>query len=106
VDPQQTIEVRPMDELTTTYYFRFSALDSPGVLSKIAGILGDHEISVSSVIQKGRKDKGAVPVVMLTHEALERNVFKAISLIDRLDIVVDKTIIVRVEEGFPNGSPK
>jgi homoserine dehydrogenase len=50
----QAIKIRPMEELTSIYYFRFSALDRPGVLSKIAGILGDHEISVSSVIQKGR----------------------------------------------------
>jgi len=106
MSPLQAMQIRPMEELTSIYYFRFSALDSPGVLSKIAGILGDHEISVSSVIQKGRKDKGAVPVVMLTHEALERNVFKAISLIDRLDIVTDKTVIIRVEEGFPNGNAK
>ena len=97
------IMVRPIDQLHSIYYFRFSALDSPGVLSKISGILGDNEISVSSVIQKGRKTRGAVPVVMITHEALEHNVFKAISLIDKLDIVTDRTVIIRVEEGFPNG---
>jgi hypothetical protein len=45
-------------------------------------------------------------VVMLTHQALERNVFQAIALINRLDIVTDKTVIVRVEEGFPNGDRK
>lgn len=100
----KNIRVRSMDELTSIYYFRFSALDRPGVLSKIAGILGDHEISVTSVIQKGRKVKGAVPVVMLTHEALERNVFRAISLIDQLDILTDRTVIIRVERGFPNGN--
>ncbi len=97
------IVVRPIDQLHSIYYFRFSALDRPGVLSKISGILGDNEISVSSVIQKGRKTRGAVPVVMITHEALERNVFRAISLIDKLDIVTDDTVIIRVEEGFPNG---
>jgi homoserine dehydrogenase len=99
----QEIAVRPIDQLQSIYYFRFSALDNPGVLSKISGILGDNEISVSSVIQKGRKTRGAVPVVMITHEALERNVVKAISLIDKLDIVTDATVIIRVEEGFPNG---
>lgn len=100
----QDIAVRPMDQLRSLYYFRFSALDRPGVLSKISGILGENEISVSSVIQKGRKTSGAVPVVMITHEALERNVFRAISRIDELDIVTDKTVIIRVEEGFPNGN--
>lgn len=101
---QKGTKVRPIEELTSVYYFRFSALDRPGVLSKIAGILGDHEISVASVIQKGRKVKGAVPVVMLTHEAVERNVFQAISLIDKLDILTDGTVIIRVEQDFPNGN--
>jgi homoserine dehydrogenase len=98
------IEIRPMDQLRSVYYFRFSALDRPGVLSTISGVLGDNEISVSSVIQKGRKTRGAVPIVMITHEAIERNVFRAISRIDELDIVTDKTVIIRVEEGYPNGS--
>lgn len=98
------IAVRPMDQLRSIYYFRFSALDRPGVLSRISGILGENEISVSSVIQKGRKTSGAVPVVMITHEALERNVFSAISRLDELDIVTDKTVVIRVEEGFPNGT--
>ncbi|OPX37327.1 MAG: hypothetical protein B1H13_13005 [Desulfobacteraceae bacterium 4484_190.3] len=89
--------------MRSIYYFRFSALDSPGVLSKISGILGENQISVSSVIQKGRKTSGAVPVVMITHEAIEHDVFRAISRIDELDIVTDNTVIIRVEEGFPNG---
>jgi homoserine dehydrogenase len=86
-----------MEELTSEYYFRFSALDRPGVLSKIAGILADQQISISSVIQKGREAGGSVPVVMLTHEALESNVRKAVSLIDQLDVVMDKTVMIRVE---------
>ena len=102
-DSSGDIVVRPMDQLRSIYYFRFSALDSPGVLSKISGILGENQISVSSVIQKGRKTSGAVPVVMITHEAIEHDVFRAISRIDELDIVTDNTVIIRVEEGFPNG---
>ena len=74
-------------------------MDRPGVLSKISGILGDHDISLYSVIQKGRKINGSVPVVMLTHEAKESSVRKAMSLIDRLDVLTDKTMVIRVEEG-------
>jgi len=93
------ISIQPMDHLNTAYYFRFSAIDKPGVLSKIAGILGDNRISISSVIQKGRKINGFVPIVMLTHEAKESHVIKALKLIDRLDVVTDKTMMIRVEEG-------
>jgi homoserine dehydrogenase len=72
VRPQDdAISIQPIDELNTAYYFRFAAVDKPGVLSKISGVLGDHEISIASVIQKGREEKGSVPVVMLTHKAQE-----------------------------------
>ena len=87
-----------MEEVVTPYYFRFTVKDRPGVLSKISGILGDHSISISAVIQKGRDDKGSVPIVMLTHEAREKNVREALEAIDRLDMVLDKTMVIRVEE--------
>jgi homoserine dehydrogenase len=93
------VKIQPMHNLKTAYYFRFSAVDKPGVLSKIAGILGEKNISISSVIQKGRETDGAVPIVMLTHEAMERDVVDALELIDRLDVLKDKTMMIRVEEG-------
>ena len=95
---KKPVRIQPMSKLSSAYYFRFSALDKPGVLSKIAGILGDNNISVSSVIQKDRKESGSVPIVMLTHEAQEKNVMNAISLIDQLDILTSKTIMIRVME--------
>ena len=94
-----SIAIQPIESLISAYYFRFFAVDKPGVLSKISGILGDHEISISAVIQKGREEKGSVPIVMMTHEAREINVLKALSLMDQLDVLTDKTIVIRVEEG-------
>jgi homoserine dehydrogenase len=91
--------IQPIEALNTAYYFRFSAVDKPGVLSKIAGILGDNQISIASVIQKGREINGSVPIVMLTHEARESNVKKALSLMDQLDVLTDQTMVIRVEEG-------
>ncbi len=99
--PVREIVIQPVEDLVTPYYFRVSALDSPGVLSRIAGILADHQISISSVIQKGRERKGPVSIVMLTHEARESGVQKAISLIDDLDVVAEKTVMIRVEGGQP-----
>jgi len=91
------LKVRKMDDVESMYYFRFSALDSPGVLSKISGILGDNNISIASVIQKGRRVGGAVPLVVLTHRAKERDVLGAIRSIDDLPVVTDKTHFIRVE---------
>ena len=94
---QSGLKIRKMDDVDSMYYFRFSALDSPGVLSKISGILGDNNISIASVIQKGRRVGGAVPLVVLTHRAKEKDVLGAIRSIDDLPVVTDKTHFIRVE---------
>lgn len=91
--------IRKIEDIESMYYFRFSAIDKPGVLSRISGILGDNNISIASVIQKGRRIGGAVPLVVLTHLAVERNVLKAIKEIDKLPIVTEPTHFIRVEEG-------
>ena len=95
--PENEILIQPMEELLCSYYFRVPALDRPGVLSIIAGILGKYNISISSVIQKGRQKNGSVPIVMLTHEAKESNVNKAVSLINKLEVLTGKTVVIRVE---------
>ncbi|OGP87245.1 MAG: homoserine dehydrogenase [Deltaproteobacteria bacterium RBG_19FT_COMBO_43_11] len=92
------IKLKPMDEIETKYYFRFSAVDRPGVLSKISGILGENNISIATVIQKVRIENSAVPIVMTTYKAKEKNVREALKKIDKLDIVLDKTILIRVED--------
>jgi homoserine dehydrogenase len=95
----EDIQLMPFDEIETNYYFRFSAEDQPGVLSKISGILGKNNISIASVIQKGRKQGGgAVPVVMTTHRARERDVRCALGEIDQLEIVQAKTVLIRIED--------
>ncbi len=89
--------LRPMDQVVSDYYFRFSAVDRPGVLSRISGVLGSNNISIASVMQKKREALGSVPVVMLTHEARERDVRKSLQIIDKLDVVTEKTVLFRVE---------
>ncbi len=92
------IPVMQVDEIETHYYFRFAALDSPGVLSRISGVLGDYGISIKYVHQKGRKTNGDVPIVMLTHHAKESNVKKALSEIASLDVVSDSPVQIRIED--------
>jgi len=93
-------KVKDISETVNHYYIRFSAMDKPGVLSKISGILGENNISISSMIQKGRQVGGSVPIVMMTHEANEKDVRKALDEIDRLPVVHDKTVFIRIEEGL------
>jgi homoserine dehydrogenase len=89
----------PMDAIRCCYYLRVMAHDRPGVLSRVAGILGDNDISIANVIQKGRAAREAVPVVMLTHEARERDMRAALTAIDALPDVAAATTMIRVEGG-------
>ena len=93
------LKIRKMDDITSCYYLRFSAMDKPGVLSRISGVLGKNNISISSVIQKGRGEAEAVPLVMMSHEAVERDVRKALDEINKMDCVAGATMVIRVEEG-------
>lgn len=94
---KEGIGIRKIEDVESMYYFRFSALDRPGVLSKISGVLGNNNISIASVIQKGRRIGEAVPLVVLTHMAKERDVIHAVRDIDDLPVVAEKTLYIRVE---------
>jgi len=94
------LPLRPIAEIRSTYYLRVMALDRPGVLAQVAGILGQHDISLVSVLQKVRAEREAVPVVMMTHEARERDMRAALALIDRLSVVAGRTTMIRVEDAL------
>ncbi|RMD58862.1 MAG: homoserine dehydrogenase, partial [Nitrospirae bacterium] len=91
------VKIKDIGDLFSPYYFRFSVVDKPGVLSKISGILGENSISIQSVIQKGRRKGEAVPLVMLTHEAKEKDVKRALKEISSLNVVLDSPTFIRVE---------
>jgi homoserine dehydrogenase len=97
-DKIRDIPIMPMADLITHYYFRFDAMDRPGVLATIAGVLGKYAISLKFVHQKGRKTNGSVPVVMLTHHAREADVTRALTEIGGLDVVASKPMLIRIEE--------
>jgi homoserine dehydrogenase len=86
-----------MDEIVSQYYLRFAADDKPGVLSQISGILGKFDISITSMIQPERKIGGAVPIVMMTHDAREANVRKALAEIDALAMIKEQSRFIRIE---------
>lgn len=94
----RNVKIKNIKEVVTRYYLRFPVVDRPGMLSKISGILGRHNISIHSVIQKGRRIKGAVSIFLLTHEAREADVRKALNEIDRLSVVKDNTMAIRIED--------
>jgi homoserine dehydrogenase len=98
----QASALRPLDHAKSTgkFYLRFLAADEPGVLADVAGILGQHKISIASVIQHvvGRTADGFTPVVIMTHTATEKNVQEAAEAIDRLPSVRPISVRLRVHE--------
>jgi homoserine dehydrogenase len=99
--PQATLRaarVKPLNDLEGEYYLRFMALDRPGVLARIAGVLGRFDISIAAVIQRDRRAGTTVPVVIRTHRARERNLTKALAAIPRLASLRGKPVCIRIEE--------
>ena len=77
---------------------RFTTADAPGVLGKIASILGAHNVSIDSAIQKSIPDgRTTAPIVLMTHKTRERDLRQAVQDIDRLDCVSEPTVVFRVE---------
>ena len=66
------------------------AADKPGVLAAISGVLGRFKISISHVSQKERHKERAVPVVIITHEAMEANLKKALRIIHKVSSIAEK----------------
>jgi homoserine dehydrogenase len=88
-------------EVQRRYYFRLDCLDRPGVLARVAGILGEEDISIASVVQQETAAPGEelVPVVFMTHEAREEALLRALERINRLDVVRGETTrMLRVED--------
>lgn len=92
------VRVKPLGELVSQYYLRFSAPDRPGVLGHIAQALGKKGISIASMIQPERVVKGTVPIVIHTHEASEKSLRAALEAIRKGGTVKGTPAVIRVEE--------
>jgi homoserine dehydrogenase len=98
-DLKMSTQVTPFDQVQCEYYLRILVVDRPGVLSRIAGVLGRHQISILSVLQKGRGES-AVPIFIVTHRAKESNMRAALAEVDRLPDVLDRTRLIRIENNL------
>jgi homoserine dehydrogenase len=94
----ETLAVKPVSEVRSRYYLRLMPSDQSGVLATLTGILGSHDISIESVLQKGEPVDGHVPVVIITHESQEASVNAALQEINALDVVSGDTVRLRIEE--------
>jgi len=87
----------PSTKRFSKYYLRIKTKDSPGILAKIAGVLGSYDISIASVLQKQTGQK-YVPIIIMTHQAIESKMLKAIDKIKKLSFVNKDIVFIRVED--------
>jgi homoserine dehydrogenase len=99
VAPAGPVEFRPMAEVECRYYLRLSLLDKPGVLGLVASVLGQHGISLASIVQKEPNRAGRhVSVVLLTHKALEKNIMEAFRTLEERNALGAKPVCLRIED--------
>ena len=96
----QVTNIKKKDDFSSRYYIRFSAIDKPGVLAIVSKILSEHKISIAFVSQKARRQEKIVPIVMMTHEAKESELSKALKKINSLSAIKKKSIVIRSENGL------
>lgn len=97
--PGSSPQVLGMDDLQVRYYVRLSVLDRFGVLAKIAGVFGEGQISIASVLQFDSDDeRGLADLVIMTHPAREANMQEAATLLRQLDVVESLENLIRVED--------
>jgi homoserine dehydrogenase len=92
------LEVSPMAEHRGRYYIRLMVRDQPGVIADVSAALRDERVSLESMLQRGRSETKAVPVVLTTHETVEAAMLRALDRIGSLDSVIEPPCMIRIEE--------
>lgn len=96
--PEETriTRIKDISEVESKYYLRLMVIDEPGVLHAISKIISELNISIESVSQKRQEEGGVVPIFMVTHQAREENVQKAVKRIEELDFVKEDIVFIRL----------
>lgn len=99
VSPAAQVRFRPMERVECRYYLRLSLQDKPGVLGLVASVLGQHGISLASIVQKEPNRPGKhASVVLLTHKAVEKNVMDALCTLEERNALGAKPVCLRIED--------
>lgn len=86
-----------LSDITAQHYIHLKVLDQSGVIADVSAVLRDHQISIESLVQRGRDPQRAVSVVMVTHEAGAKAVQDAVADIAKIPSMVDKPRVLRIE---------
>jgi homoserine dehydrogenase len=92
------LPISPIEEVRTSYYLRMQAVDRPGVMAKVSGIMGDLDISIEAIIQKEPGEgETTVPLILLTRCVKEKAINEAIRQFGQLDAIEGEVVRLRVE---------
>ena len=91
--------IRDLADVTTKWFLRFTVVDRPGVLARIAAVFGSHDVSIKSVWQEGRGVEATL--LLVTHESPERHLQAAVSDLAALDVVSEVATVLRVHGDEP-----
>jgi len=96
-DKLSKMKVAPISSHVGSYYVRFMVADKPGVFAAIASALHDNNVSMEAILQRGRSESEAVPVVLTTHEADEASMIATLEAIEKNETVVEPPRLIRIE---------
>jgi homoserine dehydrogenase len=89
--------VLPIEQVISRAYLRFSVVDKPGTLARIAAVLAKCKIGISSVIQPEGHEGKSVPLILMTHDAPNAAMKKALATIAKLPVIKAPPVMLRVE---------
>jgi len=90
--------IRSINDTISRFYILMDVLDRPGVLARIAKVFGDKSVSIKSMIQKQSAKEGIARLIFITHDVVNKNLYKSIDEISKLDVVDRVLNIIRVED--------
>ncbi len=88
--------LKPIGEVKVKFYLRLAVKDQPGVLATIAGVFGNQNVSIATVLQK-KTCGDMAEIVLITHEVEEQNLRDSLKIIKDLSIVAEVSSVLRVE---------
>ncbi|MFZ3386626.1 MAG: homoserine dehydrogenase [Candidatus Hydromicrobium sp.] len=89
---------KSIDDTISKFYILMDVVDKPGVLARIAEVFGRNLVSINSMIQKQTDKEKSARLIFITHEVVNKNLYKSISEISKLDVVDKVLSIIRVED--------
>jgi homoserine dehydrogenase len=96
IDTESRRRILPPEKIKNRFFLKISALDKPGVLARISGLLSEKKISISSIRQRERKKGDHVPILISTYRSYESHLTEALSALESMEEVESGSLVMRI----------